>query len=92
MKVNEYGIFSVKGEREKMLAGKTEADCFKALGLPYVPPEMREDFGEEEYLAGAQNFVPLHSLNKKISRATCTSIPPGRTGTTRSRKWRKRRP
>ena len=47
MKVNEYGIFSVKGEREKMLAGKTEEDCFKALGLPYVPPEMREDFGEE---------------------------------------------
>lgn len=51
MKVSEYGIFSigVKGGRERMLAGKTEADCFKALGLPYVPPEMREDFGEEEY-------------------------------------------
>ncbi|MBI5150820.1 MAG: DNA polymerase/3'-5' exonuclease PolX [Candidatus Omnitrophica bacterium] len=49
MKVSEYGIFSVKGEHERMLAGKTEADCFKALGLPYVPPEMREDFGEEEF-------------------------------------------
>ncbi|MBI3617728.1 MAG: DNA polymerase/3'-5' exonuclease PolX [Candidatus Omnitrophica bacterium] len=51
MKVSEYGIFSLKGGREKMLAGKTEEDCFKALGLPYVPPEMREDFGEEEFFA-----------------------------------------
>jgi len=51
MKVSEYGIFSVKGGREKLLAGKTEADCFKALDLPYVPPEMREDFGEEEFFA-----------------------------------------
>ena len=49
MKVSEYGIFSVKGEREKMLSGKTESDCFKALGLPYVPPEMREDFAQEEF-------------------------------------------
>src|SRR3990167_2162972 len=51
MKVSEYGIFFVKGGRERMLAGKTEADCFKALGLPYVPPEMREDFGAEEFFA-----------------------------------------
>src|SRR3989338_4448749 len=51
MKVSEYWVFSVKGGRERMLAGKTEAGCFKALGLPYVPPEMREDFGEEEYFA-----------------------------------------
>lgn len=51
MKVSEYGIFSSKGGRERMLAGKTEADCFNALGLPYVPPEMREDFGEEEFFA-----------------------------------------
>ena len=51
MKVSEYGIFSVKGGREKLLAGKTEGDCFKALDLPYVPPEIREDFGEEEFFA-----------------------------------------
>ena len=56
MKVNEYGIFSVKGKKERMLAGRTEEDCFKALGLPYVPPEMREDFGEEEFFT--QKKVP----------------------------------
>lgn len=47
LKVNEYGIFSVKGKEEKWIAGKTEQDCFKALGLPFVPPELREDLGEQ---------------------------------------------
>lgn len=58
MKVSEYGIFpiGVKGEQEKLLAGKTEADCFKALGLPYVPPEMREEFGEEEIFGRGTKF------------------------------------
>lgn len=46
MKVNEYGIFSVKNDKEKLIASKTETDCLKALGLPYVPPELREEIGE----------------------------------------------
>ena len=65
MKVNEYGIFSVKGEREKMLAGKTEADCFKALGLPYVPPEMREDFGEGEIFGRGVKFCAPALIEQK---------------------------
>ncbi len=48
MKVNEYGIFKVKNEKETCVASRTEEDCFKALGLPYIPPELREDFSEEE--------------------------------------------
>lgn len=52
MKVSEYGIFKVKGDKETLLASKTEEDCFKALGMPYVPPELREDFGEERIFAG----------------------------------------
>jgi len=51
MKVNEYGIFAVKGKAEKRLAAKSEKECFKALGLPYIPPELREDIGEEELFA-----------------------------------------
>ncbi|MCB9747745.1 MAG: DNA polymerase/3'-5' exonuclease PolX [Candidatus Omnitrophica bacterium] len=47
MKVSEYGIFSVKDNKEKFLAGKTEAECFKALGMPFIPPELREDIGED---------------------------------------------
>ncbi len=52
MKVNEYGIFNVKGGKEKFIVGKGEAECLKALGLPYIPPELREDIGETELFSG----------------------------------------
>lgn len=41
-KLNEYGLFS--GRRR--IAGETEEEVYKKLGLAYVPPEMREDRGE----------------------------------------------
>jgi DNA polymerase (family 10) len=41
-KINEYGVF--KGE--KRIAGRTEADVYKRLGLPPIPPELRENRGE----------------------------------------------
>lgn len=44
-KVNEYGVYDVSGDKDENIASKTENDCFKALGLPYVPPELREDIG-----------------------------------------------
>jgi DNA polymerase (family 10) len=44
LKINEYGIFKGK----KMIGGKEENDIFKALGLQYIPPEIREDKGEIE--------------------------------------------
>ena len=46
MKVNEYGVFAVKGDKEKLLAAKTEKECFAVLDLPFIPPELREDMGE----------------------------------------------
>ena len=44
LKLNEYGLF--KGA--KSIAGKTEDEVYKALGLEYIEPEMREDVGEIE--------------------------------------------
>jgi len=52
MKVNEYGIFSVKGTTEQRLAGETEEECLRALGFPYIPPELREDIGAEDIFSG----------------------------------------
>ncbi|HLG20562.1 MAG TPA: DNA polymerase/3'-5' exonuclease PolX [Bdellovibrionota bacterium] len=43
-KMNEYGLF--KGE--KLVPCNDEAAIFKALGLAYIPPELREDNGEIE--------------------------------------------
>jgi len=45
LKVNEYGIFD---ERGKKLGGAREEDVYRLLGLPYIPPELREDRGEIE--------------------------------------------
>jgi len=42
LKLSEYGVFS----GEKQIAGKTEEDVYKAIGLPYIEPEMRHDDGE----------------------------------------------
>jgi DNA polymerase (family 10) len=41
-KLNEYGLFA--GRRR--IAGATEEEVYKALGLIFIPPEMREDRGE----------------------------------------------
>jgi len=52
LKVNEYGVF--KGE--KRVAGKTEEEVYKSVGLPWIPPELREDRGEIE--AAAEGKLP----------------------------------
>jgi DNA polymerase (family 10) len=46
MKLSEYGLFSKK--TNKMLAGKTEEEVYRKLGMPYIEPELREDNGEIE--------------------------------------------
>jgi DNA polymerase (family 10) len=44
LKLNEYGVFRVDdGTR---IAGAIEEDVYFALGLAFVPPELREDRGE----------------------------------------------
>ena len=44
-KLNEYGLFEKAGGR---LAGRTEAEVYRKLGMQYVPPELRENRGEIE--------------------------------------------
>src|SRR5213596_2598826 len=42
LKLNEYGLY--RGERR--VAAATEADIYRALGLDWIPPELREARGE----------------------------------------------
>ncbi len=44
LKISEYGVFRGK----KKIAGHDEDEVYAALGLPYIPPELREDRGEIE--------------------------------------------
>ncbi len=62
--INEYGVFRlvpgadadakpVKGEA---IAGRTEQDVYRAVGLPWIPPEIRE--GGDEIALAEQNELP----------------------------------
>ncbi|MBW8372310.1 MAG: DNA polymerase/3'-5' exonuclease PolX [Thiobacillus sp.] len=44
LKLNEYGVF----RGSERIAGDDEASVYKSVGLPYIPPELREDRGEIE--------------------------------------------
>lgn len=44
LRLNEWGVFAIDGERR--VAGGTEEDVYRVLGLPWIPPEMRENAGE----------------------------------------------
>jgi len=59
LKLNEYGIFRPKADQPragKRIAGKTEEEIYKILGLQWIPPEMRENTGEIE--ASLKNKLP----------------------------------
>ncbi|WP_028981062.1 DNA polymerase/3'-5' exonuclease PolX [Sporocytophaga myxococcoides] len=53
-KINEYGLFTV--EENKKIAGENEEDIYHALGLEWMPPEMREDTGEIEL--ASEGLIP----------------------------------
>ncbi|HEV2166476.1 MAG TPA: helix-hairpin-helix domain-containing protein [Thermoplasmata archaeon] len=42
LKINEYGVY----RGEERLAGATEEEVYRSLGLPWIPPEIRENAGE----------------------------------------------
>jgi DNA polymerase (family 10) len=44
LKINEYGVFRF----EKRVGGKTEESVYRAVDLPFIPPELRENRGEIE--------------------------------------------
>ena len=46
LKVSEYGVFNEKTDQR--VAGRTEEEVYGAVGLPFIPPELREDGGEIE--------------------------------------------
>ncbi len=55
LKINEYGIF--RESDNKRIGGEKEEDVYRVLGLPYIPPELREDTGEIE--AALEGRLPV---------------------------------
>jgi len=52
LKINEYGVF----KDEKKIAGKSEEEVYRSVGLCYIEPELRENRGEIE--AAKNNKLP----------------------------------
>jgi DNA polymerase (family 10) len=59
LRLNEYGLFKSKTETRDphlLVPCRDEAEIFSKLGLPFVPPELREDHGE--FAAAEKNDLP----------------------------------
>ncbi len=65
MKVNEYGVY----KDNKRIAGKTEEEVYKAVGLCYIEPELRENRGEiEACLKGnLPNLITLNDIKGDLN-------------------------
>lgn len=46
LKINEYGVF--RGDTEERVAGENEKEVYASLDIPWIPPELRENWGEIE--------------------------------------------
>jgi len=60
-KLNEYGLF----RGEELVAGRTEEEIYRAVGLEWIPPELRENRGE---IAQAQTGTLPHLLELEDMR------------------------
>lgn len=69
LKVSEYGVFDESG---KNVAGEDEASIYAAIGLAWMPPEMRENRGEIELAARAKlpKLVELGDLKGDLHMHT----------------------
>jgi DNA polymerase (family 10) len=54
LKLSEYGLYRVADD--SAVAGETESGIYEALGLTWIPPELRENCGEVE--AAEENRLP----------------------------------
>ncbi|MDI6855259.1 MAG: DNA polymerase/3'-5' exonuclease PolX [Candidatus Thermoplasmatota archaeon] len=62
LKISEYGVFDKR--TNKRIAGATEEELYKMLGMPWIQPELREDRGEVE--AALANKLPKLIEQKDI--------------------------
>ena len=89
LKINEWGVFRVKGDKETRIAGATEEEVYATLDLPVFPPETarraaRVRLGRRGRAAGADHAGrhprrPAHAHHghrRQRARSTKWSPPP----------------
>lgn len=76
LKINEYGIF----RGGKYVGGRREEEVFGAVGLPFIPPELREDRGEIEAAGEGRLPVLVEPGDMRGDLHMHTSASDGHTG------------
>jgi DNA polymerase (family X) len=71
LKINEYGVF----RGDERIGGRTEREVAKAVGLPWIPPELREDRGEIDAARKGKlpDLVELEDLRGDLQMHTTSS-------------------
>jgi len=69
--LSEYGLF----EGDKAIAGRTEEEIYTRLGMPWIPPEIRENWGEIELAEGGRvpQLVELSDVKGDLQMHTTAS-------------------
>jgi DNA polymerase (family 10) len=58
--LNEYALSEIEGGR--IVASETEEEIYEALGLPWIPPVLREDAGEIEMAESGKLPAPISDI------------------------------
>jgi DNA polymerase (family 10) len=69
--LNEYALTNEK--TGKPIAAREESDVYKALGLPWIPPELREDRGEFELKETPADLLTLEDIRGDLHLHTTAS-------------------
>ncbi len=86
-KTKVQGGRAVKRPTIKIPTVREEADLYRALGLDFIPPELRENCGEFE--AAEKHLLPKLLEKENLCGTSSTATPLRATVTTRWRKWRR---
>lgn len=71
LKINEYGVY----REGKRIGGRSEGEVFASVGLPYIPPELRENRGEIEAARAGQlpQLITLQDIRGDLHAHTTAS-------------------
>jgi len=82
LKLNEYGVFARQSAGWRMVAGKNEEEVYKALGLVYIEPELRENSGEIEASLKSElpKIIELKDIKGDLHCHSDWDLPRGKSG------------
>jgi DNA polymerase (family 10) len=73
LKINEYGVF--RESDQQRLGGESEQEVYAAVGLPWIPPELREDRQEFDWAAEGKlpDLITADSIRGDLHMHTSAS-------------------